>query len=235
MKDKIKSQLKAKFPTLKEIHLNTIASILSLQTAKEEDIKPMVEKLSNEQITETLKDMSAHLDTEIKTAVANKEKEIKEKFELVEKNKPLEKPLEKPTEKPIEKPVDDLEKKIEAVVSKVLSPIAEKIASFETASIQQKRNERLNTILKDCKDENFTKDLKEYFSNMSFKDDNTFEEFITKQTEKISEVNQRFNENKMQMGSPVFNTRADDGVSQAVKDFLNTKTDEKDPLNGKKL
>lgn len=229
MKDKIKNQLKAKFPDIKEHELNFISSILSLQVAKEEDVAPLIEKLSKEQITESLKDLSTHIETSVKTAETNKENELKEKFDFIEKKK------QEDVIKKEDDNVEDLDKRIEAVVSKVLSPIVDKISAFETTNIQQRRTEKLNAILKDCKDDNFTKDLKGYFSNMSFKDDNAFDEFITKQTEKITEVNQRFNESKMQMGSPIFNSRAEDGVSQAVKEFLNTKTDENDPCTGKKL
>ncbi|MGV0964906.1 hypothetical protein [Empedobacter falsenii] len=234
MKQKLLELLTAKFlgkGTTRKDTLARLASAFATQCTTEEEAQALIDKVTVEQVTDFEKEHRSEVDSEIakatKTALDNAGKgkggegagEGNPKPET-EENKGGE----------------------ESEIAKALKQIAEtqtllsnEIANIKAGKTTETRLSRMEEVLKDVNPELKAKTLKD-FGRMSFENDDSFEEYLTETTTDIQTINQTIINQGLSNHQPSFGSKAPDGVSSSVKDFITKSTATTDDgLSGKEI
>lgn len=222
--------LTARFSGTRKDGLKQLARVISLQCATKEEAEAAVNKLTDAQVNQFIKDFRADVDSEVTKGVQKSEKTLREKYGIKDDTEP------EPGGGGKSDPTD-IAAIVEAAVNKAVKPYADRIASMELADLSKSRLQKLNDALANCKDETFKAQTLKDFARMQFADDAAFNEYLTEKTTDITTANQNFNDNQIsrQGGAPLFTSKDDKGVSQAVQDFIASKSPDNDPFKGKEI
>lgn len=187
MKQKLLELLNTKFlgkGTTRKDTLARLATAYSLQITTEEEAQALVEKLTNEQVTEFQKELRSEVDSEIakatKTALENAAKGKVGEGEGNPEPGKGEEGSSDPT---------DIASVVAAAIEKATAPLVQKINSIEAGETTKTRLSRMEEILKDVNHELKAKTLKD-FGRMAFENDESFEEYLTETTTDIQTINQ---------------------------------------------
>lgn len=235
MKEKILALLVAKFQGVRKDGLLHMARIMALHVTTEEEAKSLVEKLTDAQVNEAIKEFRADVDKEVSTAKNTFETNLKAKFDLVEKKKP--EPGGNPNT-PNPNDPNDIAAIVDSAVAKAVEPLKARIATMDADNVSKSRLQRLTESLKDCRDESFKTQTFKDFNRMAFKDDAAFDEYLNEKAADAKTANQKIADDTMSRGggSPMFGTKNTDGVSKAVADFVSSqKPDASNALGGKEV
>jgi hypothetical protein len=221
--------LTAKFSGARKDGLTQLARVLALQCATKEDAEAIVEKLTDAQVSDFIKNYRADVDKEVSDGVKTSEANLRKKYDFKEK-----------TGASVTEPGGggaDIAAIVEAAVAKAVQPYADRIAIMESDNINKSRLQRLNEALASCKDETFKAQTLKDFARMKFDDDSSFDEYLTDKTADIATANQSFADTNMGRsgGSPLFSSKSESGVSQAVADYVASKKPENNQFAGKEL
>lgn len=221
--------LTAKFSGARKDGLMQLARSIALQCASKEDAEALIEKLTDAQVSEFIKNYRADVDKEVSDGVKTSEANLRKKYDFKEKNPAT-----------VTEPGGggaDIAAIVEAAVTKAVQPYADRIASMESDNINKARLQRLNEALANCKDETFKAQTLKDFARMKFDDDSSFDEYLTEKTADIATANQAFADTNMGRsgGSPLFSNKAESGVSQAVADYVAAKNPANNQFAGKEL
>lgn len=227
MKEKILALLVAKFQGVRKDGLTALASALALQCTTEDEAKALVEKVTDAQVTEFVKDYRADVDKEVSESNKTFETNLRKKYDFKEKET---EPGGDPTKK------DDISAIVKAAVAEAVKPFQEKLSSYEADDVAKARLQALNEKLASCKDETFKAQTLKDFARMQFTDDNAFNEYLNEKATDIDTANQNVANLKLgNGGSPLFGQKTESGISQGVSDFLESQKPETDNLSGKEL
>lgn len=221
--------LTAKFSGARKDGLTTLARTIALQCATIEEARTIVDKLTDAQVGEFIKNYRADVDKEVSDGVKTSETNLRKKYDFKEKSQTV-------TE-PGGGGLENLGDIVEAAVSKAVKPYADRIASMEADNVNKARLQRLNETLATCKDETFKAQTLKDFARMQFADDAAFDEYLTDKTTDITAANQSFANNEMRQsgGSPLFSNKSESGVSKAVADYVASKNPANNQFAGKEL
>ena len=227
MKEKILALLVAKFQGVRKDGLTALASAMALQCTTEDEAKTLVEKVTDAQVTDFVKDYRADVDKEVSESNKTFETNLRKKYDFKEKET---EPGGDPTKK------DDISAIVKAAVAEAVKPFQEKLSSYEADDIAKARLQALNEKLASCKDETFKAQTLKDFARMQFTDDNAFNEYLNEKATDIDTANQNVANLKLgNGGSPLFGQKTESGISQGVSDFLESQKPETDNLSGKEL
>lgn len=228
MKEKILALLIAKFSGVRKDVLNHMARAFALQVATEEEAKNLVEKITDAQVNEYVKEVRADVDKEVSESNKTFETNLKKKFDLVAK---------KDTEPGGESKPDpnDLAATIKAAVAEAVKPFQDKLAGFESDNVAKSRLQALNEKLNECKDETFKKQTLKDFARMTFDTDDAFNEYLTEKAADIESANQNVADAALSngAGSPLFSQKEKSGISKGVADFVESQKPENNQFTGK--
>lgn len=229
MKDKILALLTAKFSGVRKDGLTALARSLALQCATEEEAKTLVEKLTDAQVGDFVKEYRAEVDKEVSESTKTFENNLKKKFDLVAK-KPDPEP--DPNQKP---DPTDMSEIIKAAVAEAVKPFQEKLSGYEADNIAKSRLQSLNEKLASCKDENFKAQTLKDFARMKFDTDEEFTEYLTEKEKDIATANQNKADVDLRNsgGSPLFSLKDESGISKGVAAFINSQKPENNIFAGK--
>lgn len=186
MKQKLLELLNTRFlgKGVRKDVLARLATAYSLQITTEEEAQALVEKLTDEQVTEFQKELRSEVDSEIakatKTALENAGKGKGGEGEGDPEPKKEEGGSSDPT---------DIASIVAAAIEKATAPLVQKINSIEAGKTTETRLSRMEEVLKDVNPELKAKTLKD-FGRMSFENDESFEEYLTETTTDIQTINQ---------------------------------------------
>lgn len=233
MKEKILALLTAKFSGVRKDGLKVLASTLGLQCTTDDEAKALVEKITDAQVNDFIKDYRADVDKEMSESNKTLESNLRKKYDFKEKETKTE-PGGDPNPDP--KP-NDISAIVKAAVAEAVKPFQEKLSGYETDNIAKARLQALEEKLATCKDETFKEQTKKDFARMSFDDDNAFNEYLNEKVADIDKANQNLADKKLGgVESPLFGNKSKDGISQGVTDFLESqKPDAEKSLGGKEL
>lgn len=219
--------LTAKFSGARKDGLLQLARSLALQCATKEDAEAIVEKLTDAQVSDFIKNYRADVDKEVSDGVKTSETNLRKKYDFKEKT----------ITEPGGGGTDNIADIVKAAVAEAVKPYADRIASMESDNINKTRLQRLNEALASCKDETFKAQTLKDFARMKFDDDSSFDEYLTDKTADIATANQSFADTNMGRsgGSPLFSSKSESGVSQAVADYVASKKPENNQFAGKEL
>lgn len=231
MKETILALLIAKFSGVRKDVLNHMARAFALQVATEGEAKTLVEKITDAQVNEFVKEVRADVDKEVSESNKTFEANLKKKFDFVAKTEPgggSGKKTIDPT---------DISEIVKTAVAEAVKPFQEKLSAYDADNIAKSRLQALNEKLNGCKDENFKAQTLKDFQRMAFKDDADFNEYLTAKAADIETANQNVADNKLDNagGSPLFSQKEESGISKGVADYVESQKPGKDNFTGKEI
>ena len=186
MKQKLLELLNTRFlgKGVRKDVLARLATAYSLQITTEEEAQALVEKLTDEQVTEFQKELRSEVDSEIAKAT-------KTALENAGKGKGGEgagDPEPKKEEGGNGGEESDIAKALKQI-AETQKTLADEINSIKAGKTTETRLSRMEEVLKDVNPELKAKTLKD-FGRMSFENDESFEEYLTETTTDIQTINQ---------------------------------------------
>lgn len=229
MKKTILALLVAKFQGARKDGLNVLAGILALQASTEDEAKALVEKITDAQVNEFIKDYRKDVDKEVSESNKTFETNLRKKYDFKEKEV-------EPGNKPPENP-NDIAEIVKAAVAAAVKPFEEKLSGYETKNIADSRLAQLNEKLNGCKDETFKAQTLKDFARMKFETDDDFTQYLNDKTADIATANQNVANAALggASGKPLFAQKGDDGISKGVADFVASQKPENDTFKGKEV
>ena len=229
MKKTILALLVAKFQGARKDGLNVLAGILALQASTEDEAKALVEKITDAQVNEFIKDYRKDVDKEVSESNKTFETNLRKKYDFKEKEV---EPGNKPSENP-----NDIAEIVKAAVAAAVKPFEEKLSGYETKNIADSRLAKLNEKLNDCKDETFKAQTLKDFARMTFANDDDFTQYLNDKTADIATANQNVANAALggASGKPLFAQKGDDGISKGVADYVASQKPGNDTFKGKEV
>lgn len=229
MKKTILALLVAKFQGARKDGLNVLAGILALQASTEDEAKALVEKITDAQVNEFIKDYRKDVDKEVSESNKTFETNLRKKYDFKEKQN---EPGIPPTENP-----NDIAAIVKEAVAAAVKPFEEKLSGYETKSIAETRLAALNEKLNGCKDETFKAQTLKDFARMTFANDDDFAQYLNDKTTDIANANQNVANAALggASGKPLFAQKGDDGISKGVADFVASQKPEANAFTGKEV
>lgn len=231
MKETILALLIAKFSGVRKDGLVALARSLALQCTTEDEAKTLVDKFTDAQVNEFVKDYRADVDKEVSESNKTFETNLKKKFDLVQKTEPGGKKNPKDTD------TDDIAAIVKAAVDAAVAPLNDKLNGYEAKTIAETRLQALNEKLNGCKDENFKAQTLKDFARMNFKDDADFNEYLTGKEADIATANQNKADTDLSNsgGSPLFSQKEESGISKGVAEYVESLKPDNDTFKGKEI
>ena len=229
MKKTILALLVAKFQGARKDGLNVLAGILALQASTEDEAKALVEKITDAQVNEFIKDYRKDVDKEVSESNKTFETNLRKKYDFKEKEV---EPGNDPSKNP-----NDIAEIVKAAVAAAVKPFEEKLSGYETKNIADSRLAKLNEKLNDCKDETFKAQTLKDFARMTFANDDDFTQYLNDKTTDIANANQNVANAALggASGKPLFAQKGDDGISKSVADFVASQKPEASAFTGKEV
>ena len=229
MKKTILALLVAKFQGARKDGLNVLAGILALQASTEDEAKALVEKITDAQVNEFIKDYRKDVDKEVSESNKTFETNLRKKYDFKEKET---EPGGDPNKNP-----ENLAEIVKAAVAAAVKPFEEKLSGYETKNIADSRLAKLNEKLNDCKDETFKAQTLKDFARMTFATDDDFTQYLNDKTADIATANQNVANAALggASGKPLFAQKGDDGISKGVADYVASQKPEANAFTGKEV
>ena len=229
MKKTILALLVAKFQGARKDGLNVLAGILALQASTEDEAKALVEKITDAQVNEFIKDYRKDVDKEVSESNKTFETNLRKKYDFKEKEV---EPGNDPSKNP-----NDIAEIVKAAVAAAVKPFEEKLSGYETKNIADSRLAKLNEKLNECKDETFKAQTLKDFARMTFANDDDFTQYLNDKTADIATANQNVANAALggASGKPLFAQKGDDGISKSVADFVASQKPEANAFTGKEV
>lgn len=229
MKKTILALLVAKFQGARKDGLNVLAGILALQASTEDEAKALVEKITDAQVNEFIKDYRKDVDKEVSESNKTFETNLRKKYDFKEKET---EPGGDPNKNP-----ENLAEIVKAAVAAAVKPFEEKLSGYETKNIADSRLAKLNEKLNECKDETFKAQTLKDFARMTFANDDDFTQYLNDKTTDIANANQNVANAALggASGKPLFAQKGDDGISKSVADFVASQKPEANAFTGKEV
>lgn len=231
MRETILALLIAKFSGVRKDGLVALARSLALQCTTEDEAKALVDKFTDAQVNEFVKDYRADVDKEVSESNKTFETNLKKKFDLVQKTEPGGKKNQKDTD------TDDIAAIVKAAVDAAVAPLNDKLNGYEAKTIAETRLQALNEKLNGCKDENFKAQTLKDFARMNFKDDADFNEYLSSKEADIATANQNKADTDLSNsgGSPLFSQKEESGISKGVAEYVESLKPDNDTFKGKEI
>lgn len=234
MNEIILALLTAKFAGVRKDVLTQLARALALQAATEEEAKTLVEKITDAQVNNFVKEYRADVDREVSASNKAYEANLKKNFDFVAKggdqkqNNPDPKQGGDPT---------DLATAIRAAVREEMSTLRERLDKMDGENVAKTRLQQLNEKLNGCNDENFKAQTLKDFARMKFETDDEFAEYLADKSKDIETTNQNVADMALRggSGSPLFTQKEESGISKSVADYIESQKPANNKFAGKEL
>ena len=233
MRETILALLIAKFSGVRKDGLMALARSLALQCTTEDEAKALVDKITDAQVNEFVKDYRADVDKEVSESNKTFETNLKKKFDFVEKQT---EPGGKQTRNQDTDP-NNIAELIKSAVADAVKPFQEELSGYKAANIAKSRLRSLNERLASCKDENFKTQTLKDFARMKFDTDDDFNEYLAEKVKDIATANQNKADTELgnSGGSPLFAQKEESGISKGVAEFIKSQSPENNSFAGKEV
>lgn len=180
MKQKLLELLNAKFlgKGVRKDGLEQLAASLCMTVTTDEEAQALVDKLTDDQVTEFVKDWRKSVDGEVSKGVET----------YKSKNTPVDPP--KDQDPPADPPKDqDIATIVQNAVKAAVEPFQKRLDTIDENAIVSNRLKTFNEKLTNAPDAFKEKALRDY-NRMSFKDDEDFNAFLTETETDLTKYNQ---------------------------------------------
>ena len=230
MKKTILALLIAKFSGVRKDGLAVLAGVLALQATTEDEAKGIVEKLTDAQVNDFVKDYRSDVDKEVNESNKTFESNLRKKYDFKEKET---EPGGDPSEKT---DPNDIAAMVKSAIADAVKPLQDELNGYRANALSDSRLKQLNEILGGSKDEAFKAKALKDFGRMTFNDDEAFNEFLTDTKTDVESANQRVADSNLSSESrPFFANKGDDGVSKGVAEFVESQKPGSDTFTGKEV
>lgn len=230
MKKTILALLIAKFSGVRKDGLAVLAGVLALQATTEDEAKGIVEKLTDAQVNDFVKDYRSDVDKEVNESNKTFESNLRKKYDFKEKET---EPGGDPSEKT---DPNDIAAMVKSAIADAVKPLQDELNGYRANALSDSRLKQLNEILGGCKDEAFKAKALKDFGRMTFNDDDAFNEFLNDTKTDVESANQRVADSNLSSESrPFFANKGDDGVSKGVAEFVESQKPGSDTFTGKEV
>ena len=230
MKKTILAVLIAKFSGVRKDGLAVLAGVLALQATTEDEAKGIVEKLTDAQVNDFVKDYRSDVDKEVNESNKTFESNLRKKYDFKEKET---EPGGDPSEKT---DPNDIAAMVKSAIADAVKPLQDELNGYRANALSDSRLKQLNEILGGCKDEAFKAKAVKDFGRMTFNDDDAFNEFLNDTKTDVESANQRVADSNLSSESrPFFANKGDDGVSKGVAEFVESQKPGSDTFTGKEV
>lgn len=230
MKKTILALLIAKFSGVRKDGLAVLAGVLALQATTEDEAKGIVEKLTDAQVNDFVKDYRSDVDKEVNESNKTFESNLRKKYDFKEKET---EPGGDPSEKT---DPNDIAAMVKSAIADAVKPLQDELNGYRANALSDSRLKQLNEILGGCKDEAFKAKALKDFGRMTFNDDDAFNEFLNDTKTDVESANQRVADSNLSSESrPFFANKGDDGVSKGVAEFVESQKPGSDTFTGKQV
>ena len=222
--------LVAKFTGVRKDGLEQMARTIALQCANEEEAKNLVEKITDAQVNDFVKEYRKMVDKEVSDSNKTFEANLKKKFDLVEKKKEPE-----PKEEVNEPKEGDIAAIVAKAVAGAMQPLQERLDKYEKGEVGKSRLQALQDKLSACKDETFKAQTLKDFGRMSSEE--AFNEYLTEKEADIKTANQSLANETLSgaAGAPQFSQKNESGVSQAAAAYIASQKPDANSFSGKEV
>ena len=232
MKEKILALLIAAYSGVRKDGLAHLAAALALQATTEDEAKTLVEKLTEAQVNDFVKDYRKDVDKEVSDANKTYEGTLKKKFDFVEKKSD---PGKDPDPTKTDPKNEDVPGWAKALLDQNKA-LADELSAFKGQKITETRLQTLEGKFAGVPDSYKNQRLADAKLFINTLDDNAFNEYLTKTESDIAAFNQEMADKGLSgQGKPMFGQKDNNGVSSGVAAFIQSQTQEKSPLTGKEV
>lgn len=224
--------LTTKFSGVRKDGLEHLARTLALQCANEEEAKTLVDKITDAQVNDFIKEYRKVVDKEVSESNKTFEANLKKKFDLVEKKSDPE-----PGGGANEPKGDDIATIVANAVAGAVKPLQDRLDKYEQGEVGKTRLQALQDKLSGCKNETFKAQTLKDFARMNFDSDDAFNEYLSEKEADIKTANQSVADAKLSGagGAPQFGQKNEEGVSKAVADYIASQKPDANALSGKEV
>lgn len=227
MFEKIIELLTAKFTGIRKDAIEMLARNLALQCDNDDDVTAAIGKLTDEKVNDFVKGYRSLVDKEVSASISANEKNLRKKYDFVEKK------IDEP--KKIEgNDSNDISAIINAAIAKAIEPFQNEISNLKQENANKSRLQQVNEKLNACKNDVYKNQMLKAYQKMSFADDEKFNEYLTELDSDIAEANQSFANDSLRGVKPLKSEVNNDGVSKAVSDFISSQSTDS-AFAGKKI
>lgn len=172
--------LTGRFSGVRKDGLAQLAKSLLLQVTTEEEAQALVDRLSEQQVTEFVKDWRKEVDSEVNKGI-----------DTYKKKSAAPKKEEEGGEPEPPKPTDpaDIATIVSQAIAAQLKPLQDELSNYKAADVNKQRRATLEGKLKDAPEKFRSKILKDY-DRMNFENDDVFNEYLTETETDLTEFNQ---------------------------------------------
>ena len=205
--------LVAKFTGVRKDGLEQMARTIALQCANEEEAKNLVEKITDAQVNDFVKEYRKMVDKEVSDSNKTFEANLKKKFDLVaKKNEP------EPKEEVNEPKEGDIAAIVAKAVAGAMQPLQERLDKYEKGEVGKSRLQALQDKLSACKNE-------------------TFKAYLAEKETDIKTANQSLANDTLSgaAGAPQFSQKNESGVSQAAAAYIASQKPDANSFSGKEV
>ncbi len=165
--------LQGKFAGVRKDGLAQLAKLLMLNATTEEEAQALVEKLTDQQVTDFVKDWRKEVDAEVNKGIDTyKKKNPSPKKEGNDDQDPNPNPAPAPTDP------TGIATIVQQAIAAQLKPLQEELTGYKAAEMTKQRKSTLEGKLKDAPEAFKNKILKDY-DRMSFADEDAFNDYLT--------------------------------------------------------
>lgn len=224
--------LVAKFTGVRKDGLEQMARTIALQCANEEEAKNLVEKITDAQVNDFVKEYRKMVDKEVSDSNKTFEANLKKKFDLVAKKHEPE-----PKEEVNEPKEGDIAAIVAKAVAGAMQPLQERLDKYEKGEVGKSRLQALQDKLSACKDKTFKAQTLKDFGRMSFDSEEAFNEYLTEKETDIKAANQNLANDTLSgaAGAPQFSQKNESGVSQAAAAYIASQKPDANSFSGKEV
>ena len=226
--EQIVALLESKFQGARKDVLTNLAGVIALQAEDEESANAIIEHMSADGVQKFGQTYRSRIDKEIQQSNQSFEKNLRQKYDFKEKGQ------QDPDQNGGTLTIDQ----VRQLMAEQLQPFTQRMDAFESTRQGIARREAYQAKLKESKLSSAAEEmLMSNFDRMRFKDDEEFNSFVSTQTPIIQKMSQEYADlNLRNDRKPLFGVTGNDGVSAAMKDYLENKNnDGGSPLGGKSL
>jgi hypothetical protein len=188
--------LKQKFAGVRPDTLELLAGAILLNADNDSDVTSKIDKFTDEKIKDFEKDFRSKVDGDVTKAVQTAKSNLEREFDFIKKETKKDEPLKVEGQLTAET--------IAKIFEEQMKPLQQEILNLKGANMIKSRQTQLDSLLSDCKDENYKKSISETFNYMTAISDEDFSKWTQTITDGVKSANQNLaNDNLSKQGSPI--------------------------------
>lgn len=195
-KEQVSLLLKQKFVGIRPDTLDLLSGAILMDSANDSDVTSKIEKLTEDKVKDFEKDFRSKVDSDVTKGVQTAKSKLEQEFDFIKKETKKDEPLKVEGQLTAET--------IAQLFDEKMKPLQQEIQNLKGANMIKSRQTQLDSLLSDCKDENYKKTVTDTFGYMTNINDEDFTKWTQTITDGVKSANQNLaNDNLGKQGQPI--------------------------------